>query len=118
MALLPVTDPAVAMSVSLAHLHRWKAFLSGKRTGILSVEEVRGLFAELQFLRDLYQSRLPHPEAIDAWCGADRVQQDFIFRDNAVEVKSLSGKERSAVRISSEDQLETLSSRLFLEVYR
>jgi hypothetical protein len=118
MALVQVTDSAVAMSVSLAHLRRWKAFLSGKRTGVLSAEEVRGLFAELQFLRDLYQSRLPHPEAIDAWCGADRVQQDFIFRDNAVEIKSLSGKERSAVRISSEDQLETLTSRLFLEVYR
>lgn len=117
-ALSPVTDSAVAMSVSLAHLRRWKAFLSGKRTGVLSAEEVRGLFAELQFLRDLYQSRLPHREAIDAWCGADRIQQDFIFRDNAVEVKSLSGKERSAVRISSEDQLETLSSRLFLEMYR
>lgn len=117
-ALVPVTDSAVAMSVALAHLRRWKAFLSGKRTGLLSAEEIRGLFAELQFLRDLYQLRLSHIEAVDAWCGADRVQQDFIFRDNAVEVKSLSGKERSAVRISSEDQLETLSSRLFLEVYR
>lgn len=117
-ALLPVTDSAVAMSVTLAHLRRWKAFLSGKRTGLLSAEEVRGLFAELQFLRDLYQSRLPHPEAVEAWCGADGVQQDFIFRDNAVEVKSLSGRERNAVRISSEDQLETLSGRLFLEVYR
>ena len=117
-ALVPVTDPAVAMSVALAHLRRWKAFLSGKRTGVLSAEEVRGLFAELQFLRDLYQSRLPQCESVGAWCGADRVQQDFIFRDNAVEVKSLSGKERNAVRISSEDQLETLSSQLFLEVYR
>lgn len=117
-ALLPVADSAVAMSVALAHLRRWKAFLSGKRTGLLTAEEVRGLFAELRFLRDLYQSRLPQPEAINAWCGADRVQQDFIFRDNAVEIKSLSGKERSAIRISSEDQLETLSSRLFLEVYR
>jgi hypothetical protein len=117
-ALVPVTDSAVALSVALAHLRRWKAFMSGKRTGVLSAEEVRGLFAELQFLRDLYRSRLQHGEAVDAWCGADRVQQDFIFRDNAVEVKSLSGKERNAVRISSEDQLETLSSRLFLEVYR
>jgi Putative PD-(D/E)XK family member, (DUF4420) len=117
-ALSPVTDSTVAMSVSLAHLRRWKTFLSGKRTGILSAEEVRGLFAELQFLRELYQSRLPEPEAVEAWCGADRVQQDFIFRDNAVEVKSLSGKERNAVRISSEDQLETLSGRLFLEVFR
>lgn len=116
--LVPVSDSAVALSVTLAHLRRWKAFLSGKRTGVLSAEQVRGLFAELQFLRDLYLTRLPHRESVAAWCGADRVQQDFIFRDNAVEVKSLSGKERNAVRISSEDQLETLSGRLFLEVYR
>ncbi len=112
--LVPVSDSAVALSVTLAHLRRWKAFLSGKRTGVLSAEQVRGLFAELQFLRDLYLTRLPHRESVAAWCGADRVQQDFIFRDNAVEVKSLSGKERNAVRISSEDQLELFRVAFFL----
>jgi hypothetical protein len=117
-ALLTVTDSLAAMSVSLSHIRRWKAFFSGTRVGILSPEEVRGLFAELLFLRHLYCSWLSQHEAIDAWCGADHVQQDFIFRDTAVEVKSLTGKERNSVRISSEDQLETLASRLFLRVYR
>jgi hypothetical protein len=117
-SLAPVTDSAAALSVSLTHIKRWKAFLAGRKTGGLSPEQVRGLFAELQLLRSLYPQRLSSVDAVDAWCGADRVQQDFIFGDTAVEVKSLSGRERNAVRISSEDQLESLTANLFLAVYR
>lgn len=117
-SLAPVTDPSAALSVSLTHIKRWKAFLAGRKSGGLSPEQVRGLFAELQLLRALYGERLSTTEAVTAWCGADRVQQDFIFGDTAVEVKSLSGHERNAVRISSEDQLESLTSNLFLMVYR
>lgn len=117
-ALVPVTDPAVGIAVALAHLRRWKAFLAGRRGGVLTHEEVRGLFGELLMLRELYERLLGHREAVDAWTGADRVQHDFIFRDRAVEVKSLSGKERNAVRISSEDQLESALSRLFLVVLK
>lgn len=116
-SLREVDDSATALSVALAHLKRWKAFLSGRRT-VLSPEQVRGLFAELQMMRSLYAARMTPPMAVDAWCGADRVQQDFIFGDMAVEVKSLSGRERNSVRISSEDQLESLVSNLYLAVYR
>ncbi len=116
-SLREVDESATALGVALAHLKRWKAFLSGRRT-TLSPEQVRGLFAELQMMRSLYAARMTPPMAADAWCGADRVQQDFIFGDMAVEVKSLSGRERNTVRISSEDQLESLTSSLYLAVYR
>ena len=116
-SLRDVSDSAKALAVTLTHLKRWKAFMSGRRT-TLSPEQVRGLFAELQMMRSLYSSRLTQPVAVDAWCGADRVQQDFIFGDMAIEVKSLSGRERNSVRISSEDQLETLTSTLYLAIYR
>ena len=116
-SLRQVDDSAVALAVALAHLKRWKAFLAGHKV-TLSPENVRGLFAELQMMRSLYSTRLKPTMAVDGWCGADRVQQDFIFGDTAVEVKSLSGRERNAVRISSEDQLESLAADLFLAVYR
>ena len=116
-SLREVSESATALAVTLAHLKRWKAFLSGRKT-TLSPEQVRGLFAELQMMRSLYVSRTTPPVAVDAWCGADRVQQDFIFGDVAIEVKSLSGRERNSVRISSEDQLESLTSNLYLAVYR
>jgi Putative PD-(D/E)XK family member, (DUF4420) len=116
--LAPVTDPAVGLAVVLSQIKRWKAFLAGRKTRQLSPEELRGLFAKLEFLRTLYQGPLSHGAAIEAWCGAEGVHQDFIFGDRAVEIKSLSGRERSRVRISSEDQLETQMGELFLAIYR
>ena len=117
-ALALVTEPPVALFVTLQHLKRWKAFLAGRRGGLLSPEQVRGLFAELLVLRDLYSSGMTHRRAVGAWTGADRIKQDFVTADVAIEVKSLSGLERNAVRISSEDQLEFPMGSLFLLVMR
>ena len=46
------------------------------------------------------------------------MHQDFIFNNTAVEVKSITGRERSSVRISSEDQLEAICDNLFLAIIR
>lgn len=113
-----VIDPATALAVALAHLRRWKAFLAGRNARLLSPEEVRGLFGELHVLRRLYHDTLPQAVAVDAWLGPDDSHQDFIFGDRAMEVKSLSGRERSTVRISSEDQLESTLPELFLLTQR
>lgn len=118
-SLREVTDASAALTVTLAHIKRWKAFLAGRSSRILSAEEIRGLFSELQFLRLLYnRGTLDQRVAVEAWCGAERLQQDFVFGDTAVEVKSLSGKERCTVRISSEDQLASTVERLFLMTFR
>lgn len=111
------TDSASSLAVSLAHIRRWKTFLSG-RSQHLSIEEVRGLFAEIVFLTELIDRQMSSSAAVEAWLGPERSHQDFIFGNTAVEVKSLSGAERSCVRISSEDQLESLNDALFLRVYR
>ncbi|MBF2755242.1 MAG: PD-(D/E)XK motif protein [Gammaproteobacteria bacterium AqS3] len=113
-----VADPSAALGVALNHIKRWKAFLAGKRVRVLSPEEVRGLFAELSFLCLLKTEHLSDAQAVEAWCGPDRIHQDFIFGNTAVEVKSISGRDRSIVKISSEDQLETVSDHLFLKAYR
>lgn len=116
-ALERATDSASSLAVALAHIRRWKTFLSG-RSQHLSAEEVRGLFAELTFLLELIERQPSTPAAVDAWLGPEKSHQDFIFGNAAVEIKSLSGTERSAVRISSEDQLESLNDELFLRIYR
>ena len=112
------TDDPSALAVALAHLRRWKTFLSGRPGQLLSPEEVRGLFAELVFLEELLDSGFEGSAAVDAWLGPERSHQDFIFGNTAVEVKSLAGTERSTVRISSEDQLESLNDALFLRIHR
>lgn len=118
-ALDVVDEPAAALAVTLNHIRRWRSFLSGRARALLSAEQVRGLFAELSFLRQMIQSGvLTELDAVEAWTGPERGQQDFMFLDTAVEVKALSGRERNSVRISSEDQLESLKDRLFLKVFR
>lgn len=111
------TDSVSSLAVSLAHIRRWKTFLSG-RSQHLSIEEVRGLFAEIVFLTELIDRNMSSIAALDAWLGPERSHQDFIFGNTAVEIKSLSGAERSSIRVSSEDQLESLNDALFLRVYR
>lgn len=110
-------DSASSLAVSLAHVRRWKTFMAG-RSQHLSAEEVRGLFAEITFLLELIDRQMSSAAAVEAWLGPDRSHQDFIFGNTAVEIKSLSGAERSTVRISSEDQLESLNDALFLHIYR
>jgi len=113
-----VSDPLVGLSVALSLIKRWKAFMAGNKGRVLSAEEVRGLFSELKFLQQMLGEMNNEKNALEAWQGPEISHQDFIFSDTAVEVKSLSGRERNAVKISSEDQLESLSSSLFLKVFR
>ncbi|RXT18745.1 hypothetical protein B5P46_28025 [Rhizobium leguminosarum] len=105
-----------SLSIALSHLRRWKAFMSG-RAQHLSAEEVRGLFAELSYLIE-FIAHVGATQAVEAWKGPEKSHQDFIYGNTAVEIKSLSGAERSTVRISSEDQLESLNDDLFLRIYR
>ena len=106
-----------ALVLALAHLKRWKIFLAGRKARMLTPAEVRGVFGELQLLRSLYR-QLPAMTAIEAWCGPNGGHQDFIFGDTAVETKTISGRERNTVRISSEDQLESSCNYLFLTIFR
>lgn len=112
------TDSASALTIALLHIRRWKVFFSGRLTQGLSPEEVRGLFAELTFLAELIGRGVSQAVAIDSWLGPEKSHHDFIFGNTSVEIKSLSGAERNTVRISSEDQLESLNDALFLRVYR
>jgi hypothetical protein len=116
-ALERAADSASSLAVALEHIRRWKTFLSG-RIQHLSPDVVRGLFAELTFLLELIELQPSTAVAVQAWFGPERSHQDFIFGNTSVEVKSLSGTERSTVRISSEDQLDSLNDALFLRIYR
>ena len=112
-------EPIAALVDALGNegMNALPVFVSSFKDAV-SVETVRGLFGELWVLRQLLNYTGDASETVSAWCGPDKVHQDFIFRDTAIETKTLSGRERNSVRISSEDQLETLSDRLYLSVLR
>ena len=114
-----ISNSDTCLMVSLAHLKRWKGFMSGRKRPVLSRQEIFGLFAELTFMKSLLaKHKNDHNKIIDSWEGPDQSHQDFIFSNVAVEVKAISGRERNTVRISSEDQLAGLTEHVYLKIYR
>lgn len=115
-SLLDARDSDVAFAMAWEHLRRWKHFLSGN-IHQLAPEAVRGLYAELLFLGDRIWKSSDASAAVDSWKGPIQGQHDFVYANTAVEIKSIMGTERNSVRISSEDQLESLKERLYLRIY-
>lgn len=111
-------DPRDSLYSIMLHLNRWKTFLSASNGRLMTPEQVRGLIAELIFLRQLYLRRMDTESAVHSWQGPHGMPQDFVFDDTAVEIKCISGIDRNSIKISSEDQLESQCERLFLCVYR
>ncbi len=107
-----------AFQIACRRLKKWQSLFANRVNGLLTANELQGMFAELYFLAELLDSKaVSQEEAVRGWKGPDRTQQDFILNDRAVEIKSLTGQNRDKVRISSEDQLHSHLSQLFLRVY-
>lgn len=105
-----------ALEVINNRLKRWKAFLRGKKKYLLSSREVRGLFAELEFVHKGLIEYGNQLGVLEGWQGPLDEPQDFVLGDFAVEVKSLTGVQKDKVKISSEHQLVTHLDNLFLHV--
>lgn len=110
-------DEKLIIEAFLLKLKNWKKFISSNTYGKLSSEQIRGLLAEMCFLDVLLTE---YPEAAEqilhSWYGPERLQHDFIFKDLAVEIKSISSIDKRSVKISSLHQLETNLSELYLHV--
>lgn len=102
-----------------ARLKKWQSLLSGKSKKLLNTREMQGLYAELHFISEcLNQSDKKNQfDIVKGWEGPEDGQHDFVLNDFAVEIKSVAGNQRRKVRISSEDQLYTHLSELFLRIY-
>jgi hypothetical protein len=81
----------------------WRRFMQ-KRGGLMSAEEMRGLFAELVVLQCCANSS-SIDEALEAWHGPDRELHDFVFSDCLLEVKSWQTEKGGRVRVSDPGQL-------------
>ena len=107
----------LAYEIIFTHLRRWRDFLSGTKKRMLTIEQIRGLFAELECLKMLLESKKPSEYCIDSWTGPDRLQQDFMLENTVIEVKSTGVREKNTILISSENQLATIADKLYLMVY-
>lgn len=91
----------------------WANFLRPSRRGLTHSEFV-GLFGELYVLSEHMIPSLSSADAVRAWIGPEGKKQDFTFDDCAVEVKTTIAGDQNTIRVSSLDQLDPITDRLYL----
>lgn len=95
---------SAALVRAIQRTMRWHQLLRAGVVDGLSIEEQRGLVAELAVLRDLAARHGPLA-AIGAWMGPEGSPKDFELADIQVEVKARRGAAHPKVMISSAAQL-------------
>lgn len=111
---LASSDGAQGMALALERVMRWQDILARRRAGALTRQAIMGLFGELLFLRDQLLTRVTAAAAVAAWQGPFGHEQDFAVGQCLLEVKTQSSTADRRIRISSEDQLDSGSSRMIL----
>jgi hypothetical protein len=89
-----------------ARLAHWRRFLERVTPEGLSQEAQRGLYGELQFLRDHAFEAVGVEVAVASWRGPSHEVQDFVVAAWGLEVKTTAVRSHQALSISSEHQLD------------
>jgi hypothetical protein len=93
---------------------RWQEMFKRGKSNILTENEIRGLFGELYVVEQmLHHSQFDKRSIIKSWIGSEHSDQDFIFPDIALEIKTLPHNQTS-IRISSERQLDISQQSIYL----
>lgn len=97
--------PEEAAAYLVARILRWQRLLGRDRTGLLDMNEIRGLIGELVFLKNVSCVEKGLEAGVRSWEGCLDAPQDFRFEDRFVEVKTC-GPSSLVVWISSAEQLD------------
>jgi len=103
-SLIGIEDDSEAVKTLILRLKKWQIFMEQYTEG-LGEEAIRGLFGELYFLLQFVLLKYGL-EGIKSWKGFQKTNQDFYFKNVAIEAKTTTGREPSSIRISSERQLD------------
>lgn len=112
-----VEDGPAASAVLLRRLNRWQEFLKKARSGILSMDSIKGLVGELIYLAKHVAPVFGLNNAITFWKGPEGAPQDFAVNNTAIEIKCQSGSSKPYVRITSAEQLDPQLPEGFLTVF-
>tara|TARA_X000000950_G_scaffold262538_1_gene333913 strand:- start:3847 stop:4821 length:975 start_codon:yes stop_codon:yes gene_type:complete len=97
----------------LSRLGSWSEFLKPSRKGLREIELI-GLWGELYILNQYFLSGFSPAEGISFWVGPEGSKQDFTFNDKALEIKTTLSENSDRIKISSIEQLEKSTEKLFL----
>lgn len=84
----------------------WRRLLKARASGVLSMEELRGLVGEMWLLLSRFSDTRSMTSTIDGWLGPMGLPQDFWYAESGYhEAKSI-GPATTKLKISSEYQLD------------
>lgn len=99
-------NEAVALDKVSTVISEWWRLLKPRPTGLLTMEELRGLIGELWLLLGEFSAPRAMDVAVEGWLGPLGLPQDFWYPDTGYhEAKSI-GPSTTTVRINSETQLD------------
>ena len=84
--------------------NQWLKLMESESRDRLSESEVKGLIGELIVLKKLLESASDYVVILNNWMGPEGSDQDFIFDNYWIEVKSI-GRATNEIKISSLEQL-------------
>lgn len=84
----------------------WRRLLQPRSTGLLSMEELRGLVGELWLVLNEFSDAVTVEAAIEGWLGPMGLPQDFWYDGLGYREAKAIGPSTTRVRISSEQQLD------------
>jgi len=102
------------IDIMFKRLLRWQEVFKKSSNKILSKEKQIGLIGELFFLKDIMFKELSIQASMQTWQGPLEGEQDFAFKDNLYEVKTQLSSSDHKIKISSLEQLNNESGRIFL----
>ena len=92
-------------------LDLWNKLFRTKSDGLLTENEILGLFGELLFIKEFLEPIIGIENAISSW---EDGEQDFQFNKKLYEIKTSSMAKDRKIQISSLDQLNTQSGDIFI----
>lgn len=102
------------IQIVLRRLARWQDLLRTRREKVLSRNQIIGLWGELLAFRDLFLACLPPATALASWRGPFGDEQDFLFNNCLIEVKTQLSSSDRKIQISSAEQLDIVSGEIYL----
>lgn len=87
--------------------YKWSSFFENKKSERLTIDQIKGLFGELLFLKNkLSNSTSNVDDTLKSWKGPYDQGHDFVFDFKDFEIKTVE-KSKNNIHISSEFQLES-----------
>ncbi|MEA1960992.1 MAG: PD-(D/E)XK motif protein [Bacillota bacterium] len=99
-------DKKKGLAVVLTRYALWQRLMEKGNMGLLSEQELKGVFGEIYFLKNRLLDKYGVNTAVAGWIGPTKVDRDFIYNDYWYEVKTTNPGAPS-LKISSIEQLDT-----------